>query len=137
MRIALLSIPQINSHTFAKKKKMLKNVHYGTVYKRNIMEKTNMPTITEDGYLTWLRYQAEHYTTVKRKHLQVSSWTNFNNLLLRQQSELPSVTHLFNHQIFIEHYVDVRDKTVMKTDHPPQKNPCLPCTCISVKGDKQ
>lgn len=52
MRIALLSIPQINSHTFAKKKKMLKNVHYGTVYKRNIMEKTNMPTITEDGYLT-------------------------------------------------------------------------------------
>lgn len=31
------------------------------------MEKTNMPTITEDGGLTWLRYQAEHYTTVKKK----------------------------------------------------------------------
>lgn len=101
------------------------------------MEKTNMPIITEDGYLTWLRYQAEHYTTVKRKQLQVSSWTNFKSLLLRQQSELPSVTHLFNHQIFIEHYVDVRDKTVMKTAPPKKKYPCLQCTCISVKGDKQ
>lgn len=106
-----------------KKKKKLKNAHYGTVYKRKIMEKTNMPIITEDGYLTWLRYQAEHYTTVKRKQLQVSSWTNFKSLLLRQQSELPSVTHLFNHQIFIEHYVDVRDKTFMKTAPPPKKIP--------------
>lgn len=97
--------------------------------------KTNMPTITEDGYLTWLRYQAEHYKNSEKKNTYRYCWTNFNNLLLRQQSELPSITHLFNHQIFIEHDVDVRDKTVMKTD-PPQ-NPCLPCTCISVKGDKQ
>ena len=32
---------------------MFKNAHRGSVYKRKIMEKTNMSTITKDGYLTY------------------------------------------------------------------------------------
>lgn len=56
MRIALLSIPQINSHTFAKKKKRKKKSSrmptMALSIREKLWEKTNMPTITEDGYLT-------------------------------------------------------------------------------------